>query len=144
MGTTRPVTRRRFPCRWRTATSGSSRAKILPASGTTRSRGRPRRRARSGAGGGAAPGCACLASARHPQTFPVQVANGNFGIVAGENFASVGHNPVAGAAAAAFPFGGFARNGDVLHVPFIGAYRLLADVGGVPTLLEINPITMDA
>lgn len=39
-----------------------------------------------------------------------------------------------------FPFGGFARNGDILNVPFIGASRLSS--GG--TLYELTPITMAA
>jgi DNA uptake protein ComE-like DNA-binding protein len=40
-----------------------------------------------------------------------------------------------------FPFGGFARNGDILQVPFIGAYRL-QDASG--NLIELNSMTMDA
>lgn len=62
-----------------------------------------------------------------------------------------------------YPFGGFARNGDLLEVPYIGSYRiqLPQDVGNTgaiytpnpayPTngfpcdvVLELNPITMDA
>ncbi len=40
-----------------------------------------------------------------------------------------------------YPFGGFARNLDVMQVPFIGAY-VIVDASG--SLLEINPVTMDA
>jgi hypothetical protein len=40
----------------------------------------------------------------------------------------------------AYPYGQFARTGDALEVPFIGAYRV--ESGG--TLLEMNGITMDA
>ncbi|HEV7301521.1 MAG TPA: helix-hairpin-helix domain-containing protein [Tepidisphaeraceae bacterium] len=49
-----------------------------------------------------------------------------------------------------FPFGGFARVGDVLNVPFIGAYRVdvPTPLGGVDptpnTFYELNSITMDA
>src|SRR5207253_1598960 len=58
-----------------------------------------------------------------------------------------------------FPYGGFARVGDVMQVPFIGAYRvidpsgpgttILKDKGGntvgytSDTLVELNPVTMD-
>jgi hypothetical protein len=40
-----------------------------------------------------------------------------------------------------FPFGGFARNGDILEVPYIAAYRI-EDTNG--NLLELNSVTMDA
>ena len=39
-----------------------------------------------------------------------------------------------------FPFGGFARLGDVLQVPFIGSYTLLNADGSI---LEINPVMRD-
>ena len=44
-----------------------------------------------------------------------------------------------------FPFGGFARDGDLLQVPFIGAYRVqrTGNLGG-PNVVEENPVTMDA
>lgn len=48
-----------------------------------------------------------------------------------------------------FPFGGFARNGDLLQVPYIGAYRIRAwtKAGsqplGVQTFLEMNSVTAD-
>ena len=44
----------------------------------------------------------------------------------------------------AFPFGGFARNGDILEVPYIGAYRLMIQVGKTWQTLEMNPVTMDS
>lgn len=57
------------------------------------------------------------------------------------------HDPTGPLGLNRFPFGGFARNADVLDVPFIGAYRIDTD----PTLAatanfvyEINSITMDA
>ena len=44
-----------------------------------------------------------------------------------------------------FPFGGFARNADILQVPFIGAYRLqLPTQVGTPNFLELNSVTMDS
>ena len=39
-----------------------------------------------------------------------------------------------------YPFGGFARLGDILQVPFIGAYAIFDGT----TLVEMNPITMDS
>ena len=42
----------------------------------------------------------------------------------------------------AYPFGGFARVGDILHTPFIGAYTI-ATVGG-GDFIEINAVTMDS
>jgi hypothetical protein len=47
----------------------------------------------------------------------------------------------------AFPFGGFARNGDILEVPYIGAYRLTipaAGAGAFPQVIEMNSPTMDS
>lgn len=49
-----------------------------------------------------------------------------------------------------FPFGGFAREGDILHVPFIGAYRIqtydqysaAATVNA--TVTELNSVSMDS
>jgi len=58
-----------------------------------------------------------------------------------------------------FPYGGFARNGDILQVPYIGAYRIRAvdatqhkmislPPGGLTTyagqFVEMNAVTMDA
>jgi hypothetical protein len=50
-----------------------------------------------------------------------------------------------------FPFGGFARNGDMLHIPFVGAYTLrqtAGDAAGTVTdrtlILEMNSVSMDA
>jgi hypothetical protein len=44
-----------------------------------------------------------------------------------------------------FPFGGFARNGDLLQVPFIGAYRI-TPCGQSPLtgFVELNSVTMDS
>jgi hypothetical protein len=80
---------------------------------------------------------------------PIQLSNYHFdasGTIPGGG-SSVGHNLLYEGLPVAFPFGGFMRNGDVMHVPFIGAYRILdptdrLNAGG--TLLEINPVTMDA
>lgn len=44
-----------------------------------------------------------------------------------------------------FPFGGFARDGDIPRIPFIGAYRIRLDSqAGTNRVIEINPITMDS
>lgn len=77
-------------------------------------------------------------------------------------------DPVKAGATNLFPFGNFARNGDILQVPYIGAYRLRvvtgldnngdalpavqpAQAAGIVTpnapvtnLIELNPISMDA
>ena len=44
----------------------------------------------------------------------------------------------------AYPFGGFARNGDVLQVPFIGSYTITVPIGDDTYVIEMNPITADA
>jgi hypothetical protein len=43
----------------------------------------------------------------------------------------------------AFPFGAFARNGDILQVPFIGGYRIINNTDSTQTL-ELNSVTVDA
>lgn len=69
-------------------------------------------------------------TATYPKTFTIQLFNDGF---PGPSW--VGQN--------AFPFGGFARNGDILEVPFIGAYRIYNNAAGT-TLQEVNAITMDS
>jgi hypothetical protein len=58
-------------------------------------------------------------------------------------------SPSIGENAVGFPYGGFARNGDVIQTPFIGAYRLaiiypLNNPLGTLNILEMNPVTMDS
>ena len=48
-----------------------------------------------------------------------------------------------GPSVVAFPYGGFARNGDILDVPFIGSYRLEIPNKGNVAIIEMNPVTMD-
>lgn len=45
-----------------------------------------------------------------------------------------------------FPFGGFARNGDLLQVPFIGGYTIRRSIPGLGSdhFLEMNPVTIDS
>ncbi len=45
-----------------------------------------------------------------------------------------------------FPYGTFARNGDLLQVPYVGAYRIsvAGSAGATLQIVQINPITMDA
>jgi len=43
-----------------------------------------------------------------------------------------------------YPFGGFARNGDILKVPFIGAYRVRDANMPAGQFWELNSVTMDA
>ncbi|MDB5332180.1 MAG: Helix-hairpin-helix motif containing protein [Phycisphaerales bacterium] len=62
---------------------------------------------------------------------PIQLNNVDFG----------GPNKLNGAYQfAQFPFGGFARTGDVLQVPFIGAYTVFLN----GNLIEMNTITADS
>jgi hypothetical protein len=58
-----------------------------------------------------------------------------------EMFFPAGPRPVA-ASSNKFPFGGFMRNGDILEVPFVGAYTVTLTNG--TTLLESNAITIDS
>jgi hypothetical protein len=89
--------------------------------------------------------------ATYPVTFPIQLAFNNFYMAAGAPpiaGSSIGHQQVYPTAPMPyqFPFGGFSRTGDVLYVPFIGAYRIKYVAGGVldPNVLELNSVTMDA
>lgn len=68
-------------------------------------------------------------------TFTIQLNNTNFG----------GINPLGAGGKAQFPFGAFARDADILQVPFIGAYIVYSDSNyGDTGLLEMNSVTMDA
>ena len=71
--------------------------------------------------------------------FTIQLANKDFG----------GPNKIPLAPANQFPFGTFARNGDILQVPFIGAYTIEYGGAGRVTnpytgILEMNSISMDS
>jgi hypothetical protein len=64
---------------------------------------------------------------------PLQVANTDFGgplkpTTGGPNF---------------FPFGGFARNGDMLQVTYIGAYKIF-QAGSPQSIIELNSVSMDS
>jgi parallel beta-helix repeat protein len=79
--------------------------------------------------------------------FPIQINNTDFGGPKGT--LADGY-----AEAKQYPFGGFARNGDILQTTFIGAYRIdvinttTDPTTGNPvtttTMVEYNPVTMDA
>jgi hypothetical protein len=76
--------------------------------------------------------------ASYPKVFPIQwMTNGQpgpFPVQDPNNTATirkVGNQ---------FPFGAFARNGDVLNVPYIGAYQISDGTG----IIEINALSMDA
>lgn len=74
---------------------------------------------------------------------PIQIFNLDFG----------GYNKITQTSNNAFPFGGFARVGDVMQVPFMGAYRLRQlnplDPNGATLLnppdvfVELNSLSMD-
>jgi hypothetical protein len=79
------------------------------------------------------------AATHYTNPFTIQIANKDFG----------GHNKIGAAGAPTppqFPFGAFARNGDILQVPFIGAYVIDSpDIGaGLDVFLEMNSVSMDS
>lgn len=43
-----------------------------------------------------------------------------------------------------YPYGGFARNGDILKVPFIGAYKVRPTIFQEHEFIELNSVVMDA
>jgi hypothetical protein len=69
---------------------------------------------------------------------PLELNNADFG---GPN---AGRTNTALAEPNEFPFGGFPRNGDILEVPYIGAYRLMIQAGVTWQTIEMNPVTMDS
>lgn len=84
-----------------------------------------------------APGATGNFGAGNPATgvyFTIQLANVDW----------AGPNPVPPGAPSPpyrYPFGGFARNGDILQVPFIGGYSVF---NATHQLLVMNSVTMDA
>jgi hypothetical protein len=77
-----------------------------------------------------------VATAPYVNQFAIQIANVDFG----------GPNKIPFAPANQFPFGTFARDGDILQVPFIGAYKMeFNGTGAVPGgILEMNSLSMDS
>lgn len=75
--------------------------------------------------------------ATYPNTFPIQLLNDDQ--PGPSSLDEVGNQPT-------YPYGGFARVGDVLSVPFIGSYwiTLTSELNNRGKVLEINPVTMDA
>ncbi len=104
--------------------------------------------------------------ASYPTVFKVPLAFANYtretiaGLTFGMGRNTVGENPlsISNNPPNRFPFGGFARDGDILTTPFIGAYtiRYLVTTGPIPTggtvvgpvspftIAEMNPVTMDS
>ncbi|MDB5323882.1 MAG: Helix-hairpin-helix motif containing protein [Phycisphaerales bacterium] len=87
-------------------------------------------------------GAADDASTRNPnkgddiKDFQIQLANTDM----------PGPGPL-GASNSTFPFGGFARTGDILQVPFIGAYTIIdpsLSNDMTKSLIEMNAVTMDS
>ncbi len=61
------------------------------------------------------------------------------------NDGSPGPNPLQPGSNNSYPFGKFGRAGDLLQVPFIGSYILINTASAsVASVIEVNPITMDA
>jgi hypothetical protein len=93
-------------------------------------------------------GVAPISNAGTFSTRPVQIANVD---TAGPNKT---YQQLSGTAASGypltgppnhFPFGGFARNGDILQVPFIGAYTIREPGAARDTaVIEMNSLPMDA
>jgi hypothetical protein len=82
--------------------------------------------------------------ASYPYMFTTQIANGNF-ITVPPYGASIGNNQVGTTGGAnLLPLGGFVHNGDVLQVPFIGAYRIYDPAAGAAGFWEMNSLPMDA
>jgi hypothetical protein len=78
-------------------------------------------------------------NATYPTEFTIQMSNlGWAGPFIGRTGSPLPVQPT-------YPFGGFARNGDLLQVPYIGAYRIqtLADVD-TAVILELNAVTIDS
>jgi hypothetical protein len=62
------------------------------------------------------------------------------------DFNMPGPNPVSTSLPNKFPFGGFARNGDMLQIPYVGAYTVrVTGIGAAYTnaVLEMNSLPMD-
>ncbi len=75
------------------------------------------------------------ATATYPAKFVVRLADAGW----------AGPSPLSTPTGNEYPFGGFARDGDILKVPFIGAYRLqLASQLGTERVLEMNAVSMDS
>jgi hypothetical protein len=74
------------------------------------------------------------------QDIPLQLNNVDFAGPGIQRFSATGPSAVA------FPYGQFARNGDILEAPFIGSYRLEIPWGapGAVNVIEMNPVTMDS
>ena len=88
-------------------------------------------------------GAAALTSSYLNGFSPIQINNTDMG---GPHKLYTGVNqtiPYSSATSFGFPFGGFARIGDVLQVPFIGAYTITTGPLSSPTIVEMNPITAD-
>ena len=77
-----------------------------------------------------------VATAPYTNPFTIQLNSADFG----------GPNKIGAVTPAQFPFGTFARNGDILQVPFIGAYTMQFNgTGPVPGgILEMNSVSMDS
>lgn len=74
------------------------------------------------------------AATHYTNPFTIQLANTDFG----------GHNKMT-AAPYTFPFGAFARNGDIVQVPFIGAYVIDSPDSPLPNVfIEMNSVPMDS
>ncbi|MGB7156604.1 MAG: hypothetical protein WBD40_00975 [Tepidisphaeraceae bacterium] len=75
-------------------------------------------------------------------TIPMQLANVDMG---GPNKTINFATGFVNAGAHHYPFGGFARNGDILQVPFVGSYTVLDTGVAAPraAVTEMNSVTMD-
>jgi len=75
------------------------------------------------------------ATATYPSKFVVRLADAGW----------AGPSPLTAPTGNQYPFGGFARDGDILKVPFIGAYRVqMGSQLGSERVLEMNAVSMDS
>ena len=95
---------------------------------------------------------AASTTATYPQTFPIQLTtltDEGMGVPAGTPATSLSQTLNSGPLPH-YPFGGFARNGDLLKVPFIGSYRIRErNAISLPNanpqiVVEMNAITTDS
>ena len=92
--------------------------------------------------------------ATYPTSFKIPLAYANYSIetATGLMTTNVGRNTVGTnpltidpAKYNIYPYGGFAREGDILETPFIGAYTIrFQTAGSTFTVAEMNSVTMDS
>jgi hypothetical protein len=75
-------------------------------------------------------------STYYPYEYAIQLTN-TAGLLAG----AAGPNPVVAATGNVFPFGAFARNGDILQIPYIGSYSIKLTAVAMPPQEVLRNVT---